>query len=203
MASPASKTQLDLWHDAEASADKVYFMAFEKSTTEMPMKWFIRKDRLDRSPVFQLLFHERGIDWVPDWKHRCLLVPLVRDANEMYHLVSWINRDSLVFPCMLSLRRCSELADAYGITNNGIREQLRSMLQNKFELISVFTHARGSVSRVHGQYATRQDAIRAMEMEQHNCRNPHFASYIKERDDDQAFEPYGSRLVRHSGLVAL
>ncbi len=137
------KSQLDIWHKEEEKAEKIYICAFTKADTVEVMKWFIRKDRLDRCLILQALFFQREKDASLQWNDMRSFLPNIVDAREMYHLVHWINRDALVFPCVLALNRCLELVNQYGITKNTVKEDLEKLIQKKFEVVSVFNHYSG------------------------------------------------------------
>ncbi len=121
------KAKYDAWHAEEDKAEKVQFQAFTKVDSSLPMIWYIRKDRLNRCPIFQALFFGRDPNWIPQWNEIQPILPFVSDAKEMYHLLHWINRDALVSPSVIPLTRCLELAKNYGIINNGIIPELEKL----------------------------------------------------------------------------
>jgi hypothetical protein len=175
------------WHEEEKNAEKVHFTAFKKVGTTIPLKWFIRKDRLDRCPLFQALFFNRSSDCVLVWNELPSVFPTVKDAREMYHLMNWINRDSLVLPSLLSLNRCLELADQYGITKNNVRQELNLMIQQKYEVVTLFTHSSGCVAQIEDRFSTHEQAVQLRNDLTSKCVNPHFMVYIRERDDNKPF----------------
>ncbi len=165
--------------EEELKAEKFQFIAFENMITKKPMTWWIRKDRLNRSQIFETLF----VNYDPV-EIKELQLPDVQNAKELYHLLNWINRDSLVFPCVLSLNRCYELAKNYCPS---VVPQLETLLGNKFELILLYTGRGVCLSKRIGSFITQKDAEEAKTNELESCVNPHFSLYIKERDDNKPY----------------
>jgi hypothetical protein len=196
--------QKNTWHELEAEADKVNFIAFNKCKTGEPMTWFIRRDRLNRSPILEALFFQRLKEYNPHWDNLSAVLPEVRDAREMYHLLHWINRDQLVVPCVLSLNRCLQLANLYGITQNTIRQELQQMIEKRFEVVCVFHCFRHNkcISWVRSQHANKDDAIEAMKLEIEKCVNPNFFIYTNERDDELPYNHPGTSLMRDYALIS-
>ncbi len=174
--------QLDIWQKEESKSEKLQFIAFNKSHTKDPMVWFLRKDKLNRSPMFQALFFGRESTWIPEWNDVQEYLPYVKDAREMYHLLHWINRDSLVFPCVLSLNRCYELATKYQITNNEVLHELETLRENKFELVLSYIGYEASVLET---FKSKEEALIAKQNK--NYLNPNFSLFVRERDDDKPF----------------
>jgi hypothetical protein len=189
------------WHLQESKSEKFRFTAFDKVSTGDPIVWHICKDKLNRSRLFEILFFQRDADnWKPRWETELQpLLPQVKDAREMYHLLHWINRDSLVFPCVLPLQRCHDLAIAFGITNNEVISQLRYLISKPYEVTSQFHSYFTIITREVGKFTTLELANEALEQYKQSLGKNSllFHLEIKKRDDvNDLYDPYGLQLIR-------